>query len=266
MLDGELFKCPPSLSVLCCVLLRPPAITSEVDLLTSPLKPSNSTMDTWWFQGVPSLPEYTKAIFNFFDLPLDIQFCVIAFLDIYSLNTFLQASTQPKAVYIRNPNVILKGLLRQWPRQLSQLIQANLSIIQRQTDPTSNPSGIYDRYVGTETTARIVVDITCPLHTLQLLLQLIREIGQHSRELVSHSLGLICAVKGQSFDVPVIASQLSDTECHRIYRAFLHLKLFSMKREFPDNAPYESSSRSHVLSLPVFALGRLRSSIVRGQF
>jgi hypothetical protein len=203
-------------------------------------------MDTWWFQGVPSLPEYTKAIFNFFDLPLDIQLCVIAFLDIYSLNTFLQASTQAKAVYIRNPNVILKGLLRQWPRQLSQLIQANLSIIQKQADPTSNLSEIYERYVDAETTARIV-DIACPLYTLQLLLQLVRETGQHSRELVSHSLGLICETKGQSFHVSMIASQLSDTECHRIYRAFLRLKLFSllffaMKREFPDNASYESSS------------------------
>ena len=244
MLDGELFK---SHFPLCSLLLRPPAITFKPDTLTSPLKPSNPTMDTWWFQGVSSLPEYTKAIFNFFDLPLDVQFCVIAFLDIYSLNTFLQASTQAKAVYIRNPNVIIKGLLRQWPRQLSQLIQANLSIIQKQTDPTSNPSEIYDHFVDAETTTRIVVDITCPLYTLQLLLQLVREIGQHSRELVSHSLGLICAIKGQSFDIPMIASQLSDTECHRIYRAFLRLKLFSllfftMKREFPDNASYESSS------------------------
>ncbi|XTI86888.1 hypothetical protein V2W45_1329652 [Cenococcum geophilum] len=204
-------------------------------------------MDTWWFQGVPSLPEYTKAIFNFFDLPLDIQLCVIAFLDIYSLNTFLQASTQAKAVYIRNPNVILKGLLRQWPRQLSQLIQANLSIIQKQADPTSSLSEIYERYVDAETTARIVVDITCPLYTLQLLLRLVRETGRRSRELISRSLGLICGVEGQSFHVSMIASQLSDTECHRIYRAFLRLKLFSllfftMKREFPDNASYESSS------------------------
>jgi len=204
-------------------------------------------MDTWWFQGVPSLPEYTKAIFNFFDLPLDIQLCVIAFLDIYSLNTFLQASTQAKAVYIRNPNVILKGLLRQWPRQLSQLIQANLSIIQKQADPASSLSEIYERYVDAETTARIVVDITCPLYTLQLLLRLVRETGRRSRELISRSLGLICGVEGQSFHVSMIASQLSDTECHRIYRAFLRLKLFSllfftMKREFPDNASYESSS------------------------
>lgn len=244
MLDGELFK---SHFPLCSLLLRPPAITFKLDTLTSPLKPSNPTMDTWWFQGVPSLPEYTKAIFNFFDLPLDIQFCVITFLDIYSLNTFLQASTQAKAVYIRNPNVILKGLLRQWPRQLSQLIQANLSIIQKQTDPTSNPSEIYDRIVDAETTTRIVVDITYPLYTLQLLLQLAREIGQHSRGLVSYSLGLICAIQGQNFDVPMIVSQLSNTECHRIYRAFLRLKLFSLlfftkKREFPDNASYESSS------------------------
>jgi hypothetical protein len=204
-------------------------------------------MDTWWFQGVPSLPEYTKAIFNFFDLPLDIQLCVIAFLDIYSLNTFLQASTQAKAVYIRNPNVILKGLLQQWPRQLSQLIQANLSIIQKQADPTSSLSEIYERYVDAETTARIVVDITSPLYTLQLLLQLVRETGRRSRELISRSLGLICGVEGQSFHVSVIASQLSDTECHRIYRAFLRLKIFSllffaMKREFPDKASYESSS------------------------
>ena len=244
MLDGELFK---SHFPFYSLLLQPPAITFKPDTLTSPLKPSDPTMDIWWFQGVPSLPEYTKAIFNFFDLPLDIQFCVIAFLDIYSLNAFLHASTQAKAVYIRNPNVILKGLLRQWPRHLSQLIQANLSIIQKQTDPTSNPSEIYDRFVDAETTTRIVVDITCPLYTLQLLLQLVCEIGQHSREFVSHSLGLICAIKGQSFDVPMIASQLSDTECHRIYRAFLRLKLFSllfftMKREFPDNASYESSS------------------------
>ena len=216
-------------------------------LLLSPLKPLNPTMDTWWFQGVPSLPEYTKAIFNFFDLPLDIQLCIIAFLDIYSLNTFLQASTQAKAVYIRNPNVILKGLLRQWPHQLSQLIQANLSITQKQADPTSNLLEIYERYVNAETTAQIVVDIACPLYTLQLLLQLVRETGQHSRGLVSHSLGLICEIKGRSFHVSMIASQLSDTECHRIYRAFLRLKIFSllffaMKREFPDKASYESSS------------------------
>ena len=216
-------------------------------LLLSPLKPLNPTMDTWWFQGVPSLPEYTKAIFNFFDLPLDIQLCIIAFLDIYSLNTFLQASTQAKAVYVRNPNVILKGLLRQWPHQLSQLIQANLSITQKQADPTSNLLEIYERYVNAETTAQIVVDIACPLYTLQLLLQLVRETGQHSRGLVSHSLGLICEIKGRSFHVSMIASQLSDTECHRIYRAFLRLKIFSllffaMKREFPDKASYESSS------------------------
>ena len=250
MLDGELFK-PiyifQSPFPLCSLLLRPSTITFKLDPLTSPLKPSNPTMDTWWSQGVPSLPECTKAIFNFFDLPLDIQFCVISFLDIYSLNTFLQASTQAKAVYIRNPNMILKGLLRQWPRQLRQLIQANLSIIQKQADPTSNASEIYSRYINAETTARIVVDTTSPLYTLQLLLQLVRETGQHSRELVSYSLGLIYETKGQSFDVPMIASQMSDMECYRIYRAFLRLRLFSllfftMKREFPDNASYESSS------------------------
>ncbi|OCL02107.1 hypothetical protein AOQ84DRAFT_383016 [Glonium stellatum] len=202
-------------------------------------------MDTWWFQGVPPLPVVTKTAFKFFNLPFDIQLHVMTFLDICSLTTFLQASAHAKAIYIHNPNTILKGLLQQWPRQLSQLIQANLFIIQKQTAPAPSPSEIYSRYVDAEKTPRIVIDTIHPLHTLRHFLRLVHEIGRCSRELVNCSLGIICYIENQALDVSIVSSQLSETEWHRIYRAYLRLKLFgllffTMNRQIPDKASLKS--------------------------